>query len=102
MGTIMLAVSDGLFHPFPTLTELAAMDGAGSVGTAPVAVYVGRSVASPAWLIEVGGQARLDVTLAGMLPLPAVMEPVQGLVFLQNPAAVRGSLGIQPFSRPSW
>lgn len=111
-STAAPALSAGFAHPLPALTVAWALDaekvGAGSVGIGPVGVYVGRSPAFPPLLMTGGGQASPAVTSGEMLPAPAppvccgVNGGVHGFAFLQAPEAVRGSLGIQPFSRPSW
>jgi hypothetical protein len=104
MGTIKPAVSAVLNQPSPISIDvpLAETAAAVSVGTVPVGVYEGRSVAAPAWLIDVGGHANEALALAAICPLPAGSVPLQGEVPLQKPTAERGSVGIQPFCRPSW
>lgn len=103
-------MSAALAHPLPTSIEAvaAANVGPGRVGIGPVGVYAGRSETGPPLLIVGGGHASADVTEEGMLPAPvppvcqAAKGGVHGLEFPQTPTASRGSVGIQPFSRPSW
>ena len=63
---------------------------------------------APAVLKLAGGQGMSAVAEAGMLPAPAppvwyaLRGPSKGDLLPQVPTAVRGSVGIQPFSRPSW
>ena len=58
--------------------------------------------------IEGGGHEREEETEEGMVsaPEPPVAEaargPLKTEVAPQAPTASRGSVGIQPFSRPSW
>lgn len=74
----------------------------------PVWVYVGRRVAAPALEMDVGGQAKDELNVAGIwsAPAPPVCQdlrgPAKGLVLPHVPTALRGSLGIQPSCKPSW
>lgn len=111
IDTIICALSEGLFHPFPALTVAVLPTlvnvGTGRVTKVPVGVYTGRVEREPPVLKVAGGQAAADVAEAGMLPAPAppvcqgARGGLQGDIFPHVPIAVRGSVGIQPFSRPS-
>ena len=62
---------------------------------------------TPPLLIVDGGQAKEDDMEAGILPAPdppvchADKGLFHGFALLQAPTALRGSVGIHPFSRPS-
>lgn len=110
MDTNAPPVSCAFCHPFPALNVVVdpVNVGTASVGTVPVGVYVGRRDAAPALLIVAGGQTRLAVAdgLREPAPAPPVCQgarvPLQGLLLLHAPTAVRGSLGIHPCCTPSW
>ena len=96
--------SSPLFHPLPTFTEGALVNvGPGSVTSEPVGVYVGSSSGAPPLLIVEGGQATVDASEPAPEPpvCQALSSPSQGAGLPQEPYAVRGSVGIQPWSRPS-
>lgn len=110
MGTFISAVSPELAHPLPALIAdplVLVNVGTGRVTRVPVGVYEGKAETGPPVLRLAGGHAKLATADAGILPAPAppvcagVSGGVQGLVFPQVPMASRGSVGIQPFSRPS-
>ena len=69
--TIPITVSPPLNHPSPPSTAVtvgAGNDCVGSVGTGPVAVYVGSSAASLTRPMEVGGHGYLERSLESMEP----------------------------------
>lgn len=112
MATFIGALSAALFHPLPALIvavlPMLVNVGAGSVTKLPVGVYTGKVEREPPVLNVAGGQAAADVALAGMLPAPAppvcqaARGGLQGFVLPHVPMAARGSVGIHPFSSPSW
>jgi len=108
IATISPAESDGFSHPFPTLAVTLAVNvGGGNVGTVPVGVYEGKTLAANAVgepaLMTAGGHTKEAVTVPAPAPpvCHALRGGVQGSAFWQTPYAVRGSVGIQPCWRPS-
>lgn len=116
MGVGALAVSWELSHPLPTSTLLVGVGvkvGGGRVAIGPVGVYVGnRFTGASAFAMESGGHGNAAVTAGPILPAPAPpvcvgwnvpsKEGPAAPTAAQTPVALRGSFGIQPFSRPSW
>ena len=134
--TIPIAVSPPSNHPSPPSTAVAPAVGAGndcvgSVGTGPVAVYVGSSATLLTRPMDVGGHGYLE-TSAGLMEPDAPGPPVwyalyvpskgascgtpreaqwpfgeivrEGLVadrWKRHTIESRGSFGIQPLSTPS-
>jgi len=77
-----------------------------NAGIVPVAVYVGNREAAKPGEIVAGGHGNCVLTDAGMLPEPAppvivALSGVTGVPTPHCPTLTRGSVGIQPFSRPS-
>ena len=110
-GTNICAVSVGFVQPLPVendAPETLVTDVAGSVMSDPVCVYCGSVARLSSFISVVGGHASALSELCGIWPAPA--PPVchawrgglKGSVFSQTPLERRGSLGIQPCSRPSW
>ena len=112
MGVGAGAVSPVLYHPSTPGGFEVVNVGGGRVVIVPVGVYCGMMAGAPAPEMEVGGQGNEAVTLGGTLPAPSPpvchgrYSPLNGVPGPKPSAAhlpleVRGSLGIQPLSRPS-
>ena len=112
MGVGAGAVSPVLYHPSTPGGFEAVNVGGGRVVIVPVGVYCGMIDGAPAPEMETGGQGNEAVTLGGTVPAPSPpvchgrYSPLNGDAGPKPSAAhlpleVRGSLGIQPLSRPS-
>src|ERR1700712_5617587 len=104
IGAVSLASNQPLSV---TVADADVKTGIESVGTVPVAVYVGRAVALFPGASVAGGHGLAALTDAAKAPAPAppVISAVRGVLGEappQTPTAERGSVGIHPFSSPSW
>ena len=111
MGVGAGTLSAVLNHPSTPEGFEAVNVAGGRVVIVPVGVYCGMIDGAPAPEMLAGGQGYAAVTLGGTLPAPSPpvchgrYSPLNNVPLWPSaahlPLEVRGSLGIQPLSRPS-